>query len=53
MKEEVKRFPVPEDSKDIQILEVDELFSYCQKKEKEYTYGYVLIGSEIKLLSLR
>ena len=53
VKEEVERFPVPEEAKDIQILEIDELFSYCKKKERKCTYGYVLIGSEIRLLNLR
>ena len=37
VKEEVERFPVPEEAKDIQILEIDELFSYCKKKERKCT----------------
>ena len=45
--------PIPDDIRDIQILEVDELFTYIQKKETKPTYGLLLIGSEIKLLTLR
>ena len=41
---------VPEKAKDVEILEVDELFSYCQKKLPECTYGLLLIGTEMKLL---
>ena len=44
---------IPEDAKDIEIIEVDELFSYCQKKLTKSTYGLLLIGTEIKLLTLR
>jgi len=44
---------IPEDIKEIQILELDELFSYCQKKLTKSTYGLLLIESEIKLLILK
>ena len=44
---------VPEDVKEIQILELDELFSYCQKKLTKSTYGLLLIESEITLLILK
>lgn len=44
---------IPEDARDIQILELDELFSYCQKKLTKSTYGLLLIESEIKLLTLK
>ena len=44
---------IPEEAKDIQILELDELFSYVQKKHKKSTCGLLLIGSEIKLLTLK
>ena len=44
---------LPEDAKEIQILELDELFSYCQKKLTKSTYGLLLIESEIKLLILK
>jgi transposase-like protein len=44
---------IPENAKDIEIIEVDELFTYCQKKLTGSTYGLLLIGTEIKLLTLR
>ena len=31
----LKAIKVPEETKDIQIIELDELFSYCQKKTKK------------------
>ena len=34
----------------IQILEVDELFTYIQKKPTKLMFGLPLIGSKIKLL---
>lgn len=42
---------IPDDARKIQIIELDELFTYCQKKLKESTYGLLLIGSEVKLLT--
>lgn len=44
---------IPEDARKIQIIELDELFSYCQKKLTASTYGLLLIESEIKLLTLK
>jgi hypothetical protein len=44
---------IPDDARKIEIIELDELFSYCQKKLTECTYGLLLIGTEIKLLTLR
>ncbi len=44
---------IPDDVKKIQIIELDELFSYCQKKLTKSTYGLLLIGTEIKLLTLK
>lgn len=44
---------IPEDARRIQIIELDELFSYCQKKLKKSTYGLLLIEQEIKLLILK
>jgi transposase-like protein len=41
---------VPDDIKKISILELDELFTYCQKKLTKSTFGLLLIGTEIKLL---
>ena len=44
---------IPEDVRDIQILELDELFSYCKKNVTRSTYGLLLIGSGVKLLTLK
>ena len=53
LKKAIAAVKVPEDAKKIEILEVDELFTYYQKKLKKPTYGLLLIGAEIKLLILR
>lgn len=42
-----------DDVKEIQILELDELFTYYQKKLPEPMFGLLLTGSEIKLLTLK
>ena len=44
---------IPEDLKEIQILELDELFTYCQKKVTESMCGLLLIGNETVLLTLK
>jgi transposase len=44
---------IPEDAKKIEIIELDELFSYCQKKLTKSTFGLLLIESEVKLLTLK
>ena len=36
----------------ISILEMDELYTYCQKNASKYEYGWLLIGTEMKLLQL-
>ena len=51
LRSKLNETPIPKDAKDIQILELDELFSYCQKKLTKSTYGLLLIGSEVKLLT--
>lgn len=51
LREKLTSTPIPEEAKDIEILELDELFTYCQKKLPECTYGLLLIGTEIKLLT--
>jgi transposase-like protein len=43
---------INDDVKNIEILELDELLSYCQKKLPKSIYGLLLIGTEIKLLTL-
>lgn len=44
---------IPEDAKKIEIIELDELFSYCQKKLTKSTYGLLLIEQDLKLLTLK
>ena len=44
---------IPDDAKKIQIIELDELFSYCKKNLTKSMYGLLLIGTEIKLLTLK
>ena len=39
-------------SKEIAILEMDELYTYIQKKSGRYEYGLLLIGTEMKLLRI-
>ncbi len=36
----------------VSILEMDELFTYVQKNSSRYAYGWLLIGTEMKLLRL-
>ena len=43
---------IPEHAKDITILEVDELFSFYQKKNRKLTYGLLWTETGIKLLEL-
>lgn len=38
--------------RNISILEMDELFTYVQKNSGKYEYGWLLIGTEMKLLRL-
>ena len=44
---------IPEDAKKIQILELDEMFTFCQKKLTKSTFGLLLIGTEMRLLTLK
>jgi len=53
LRQKLNQTKIPDDAKDIQIIELDELFSYCQKKLTKSTFGLLLIGSEIKLLTLK
>lgn len=39
-------------SRNIAILEMDELYTYIQKKSGKYEYGLLLIGTEMKLLRI-
>jgi len=42
----------PNNSRSIAILEMDELYTYIQKKSGKYEYGLLLIGTEMKLLRI-
>ena len=53
LRQKLNETPIPDDVKDIQIIELDELFTYCQKKLKKSMYGLLLIDSEVQLLILR
>ncbi len=53
IKQRLNLTEVPDDIKKISIIELDELFTYCQKKLTKSTYGLLLIGTEIKLLISR
>jgi len=53
IKEKLAEIKLPESAKEIQILELDELFTYCQKKLTKSTSGLLLIGSEMRLLTLK
>jgi transposase-like protein len=37
----------------IEILEMDELYTYIKKKKIKYEYGLLLIGTETKMLRLK
>lgn len=50
LRKELKRSPIPESVKDIQILELDELFTYYKKNPNKSMYGLLLTEFEVKLL---
>jgi transposase-like protein len=50
IKKEVRRQNIPDKVEDIEILEIDELFTYYQKKAKEPMCGLLWIGTKTKLL---
>jgi transposase len=52
IREKISSMPIPNDAKDIEILEMDELFTYYQKKRKETMFGLLWTETEIKLLIL-
>ena len=53
LRQKLNETKIPDNAKDIQIIELDELFSYCQKKLTKSTYGLLLIESEVKLLTCK
>ena len=50
LQEKLQNQRISEDIRNIDILEIDELFTYVQKKLPKSTYGLLLIGTEMKLL---
>ncbi len=53
IKEKLWLTQIPSDLKEIEILEIDELFTYYQKKAKEPMCGLLWTGTGIKLLISR
>ena len=39
-------------SRNIEILEMDELYTFIQKKRGKFAFGLLLIGTEMKLLRI-
>jgi transposase-like protein len=50
VKQHIIKTPIPEDAKEIDILEIDELFTYYQKKHKKPMFGLLWTEAGIKLL---
>ena len=42
-----------ENKEDIEILEMDELYTYIKKKKIKYESGLLLIGTDLKILRLK
>ena len=53
LQEKLLSTKIPDKAKDIEILEVDELFSYVKKRSVKSTFGLLLIETEVKLLMLK
>lgn len=52
IKEKLRTTDIPQDVKDIEILEMDELFTYYQKKANAHMFGLLWTETGIKLLIL-
>jgi transposase len=50
IRKELRRRPIPDQPKDIAIVEIDELFTYYKKRPSEHMYGLLLTETETKLL---
>jgi len=53
IRKEVLRKPIPSELREVQIMEMDELFTFYQKKHKEPMCGLLWTGTETKLLISR
>lgn len=43
----------PKESRNISILEMDELYTYVKKRQEKSEFGLLLIGTEMKLLRIK
>ena len=53
VREKLRTVYIDDKARNISILEIDELYSYCKKNSAKSTFGLLLIGTEIKLLTLK
>lgn len=52
-RKEMRSMEIPDNLKDIEILELDELFTYVKKNTDESMFGLLLTETGTKLLMLR
>ena len=50
IRKELNRIPIPETPDKIEILEIDELFTYYKKRPNEHMYGLLLTETGTRLL---
>ena len=50
IRDKLNNTELPQDTKEVSILEVDELFTYFQKKPRKPMFGLLWTGTETKLL---
>jgi hypothetical protein len=50
IRKELRRRVIPDSPKDIEILEIDELFTYYTKRPDEPMYGLLLTETQTRLL---
>jgi len=53
IRKEIRQSEIPDDIKNIEILELDELFTYVKKNSTKSMYGLLLTETETKLLMLK
>ena len=53
LEQQLKSAEVPTNLKDISIIELDELFTYCKKKQSRVYVWLAVEGTEVKLLILK
>ena len=53
LRKELRSVDIPDEVKNIEILELDELFTYVKKNSTKSMYGLLLIETETKLLMLK